>query len=263
MSENHEEMITESDIRELDLSSTLESMTTSSDDYHFNSTLLDIRYNYLLRPYTDRPTVFRRLLTKTESVISGGTVVKFIKGDWPTGDLDVYTPNHASADRIRSFFESSGFTLVVRPAPRRPYPRISPGFITVISLTRHGRKVDIITSEKHSALYPISRFWNTFLFNFLTGDSLCIAYPELTLVGHGFIRGIGMAHPRLEMLIEKYSLRGYTSHKPDSLDLGLVLPKTRRFGDEECLVMAIGPVLNPRDGAARRKLAALSNFVWV
>ncbi|KAJ3474677.1 hypothetical protein NLI96_g12325 [Meripilus lineatus] len=254
-------------IRDLELTSTLEMMKISPDHYNFGRALLDIRYNYLLHPYTDRPSDLRRLLTLTNSVISGSTAVKFLSpiGDWPTGDMDIYTYGQANADRLISFFQGARYIPVFRPAPRRRYPEMSPGFITVVSLVRPasagGRKIDIIISEHHSALFPISKFWNTFLFNFLTGDALCIAYPELTLLGHGYIRGIGMAHPRLEMLKEKYAARGYTSREPDSLELGFVLPKTRRFGDEDCMVIRLGGI-SGRDGIAREKILALGDFTW-
>ncbi|KAJ3474963.1 hypothetical protein NLI96_g12145 [Meripilus lineatus] len=262
-----DDWMSELGIRDLELTSTLEMMKISPDHYNFGRALLDIRYNYLLRPYTDRPSDLRRLLTLTNSVISGSTAVKFLSpiGDWPTGDMDIYTYGQANADRLISFFQGARYIPVFRPAPRRRYPEMSPGFITVVSLVRPasfgGRKIDIIISEHHSALFPISKFWNTFLFNFLTGDSLCIAYPELTLLGQGYIRGIGMAHPRLEMLKEKYAARGYTSREPDSLELGFVLPKTRRFGDDDCMVIRFGGI-SGRDGIAREQILALGNFSW-
>ena len=63
------------------------------------------------------------------------------------------------------------------------------------------------------------------------------------------------------MLKEKYAARGYTSREPDSLELGFVLPKTRRFGDDDCMVIRFGGI-SGRDGIAREQILALGNFSW-
>ena len=66
------------------------------------------------------------------------------------------------------------------------------------------------------------------------------------------------------MLKEKYAARGYESKEPVLLDLGLVLPRKRRFGDEDCLVLALGPsgVTESEHRRAREKILELGEFFW-
>ncbi|KAJ3475107.1 hypothetical protein NLI96_g12060 [Meripilus lineatus] len=255
-------------LNDVDLMSTVQMMTISPNKRMTASNLFAARYDQLLLSFVSDPFVLRRMLKNTKSVVSGSNALKLVSpirvGDWVANDLDIYTYPQPNADRLISFFKCAGYTLVDRPAPKKFYHRIEPGFVNVVSLTRQGKKIDIIISAKHSALFPISRFWNTFLFNFITSDSLCVAYPEHVLGGHGLIRDIGMAHPRLEMLKEKYAARGYESNEPVLLDLGLVLPRKRRFGDEDCLVLALGPsgVTESEHRRAREKILELGEFFW-
>ncbi|KAJ3474337.1 hypothetical protein NLI96_g12515 [Meripilus lineatus] len=230
-------------LNDVDLMSTVQMMTISPNKRMTASNLFAARYDQLLLSFVSDPFVLRRMLKNTKSVVSGSNALKLVSpirvGDWVTNDLDIYTYMQPNTDRLISFFKCAGYTLV-------------------------GKKIDIIISAKHSALFPISRFWNTFLFNFITSDSLCVAYPEHVLGGHGLIRDIGMAHPRLEMLKEKYAARGYESNEPVLLDLGLVLPRKRRFGDEDCLVLALGPsgVTESEHRRAREKILELGEFFW-
>lgn len=200
-----------------------------------------MRYNNMLARYTSRPTNLRKRLTDTNSVISGSFALEFASGqrNWTAGDLDIYTTED-HLDSIREFFEVDGFKMHEKEDAQDDKTYYIPGISRVVTLKRRQKSIDLVISREDCALAPITFFWNTFLFSFLAGDHYCCAYPVDTFKNKGYITPHWRTNASLEILKSKYENRGWHSLSRDEPHppLQLQTPRSRRFGDSECMVVA-------------------------
>ncbi|KAI9064829.1 hypothetical protein FKP32DRAFT_1527238, partial [Trametes sanguinea] len=155
------------------------------------------------------------LLRLTSSVISGSTALHILDVDraatWTPMDLDIYAPCHSALQVVAYMCRVEKYELLEHPDT---YSYAAGGFDTVYRLRRGTKEIDIIQSSTRSALHPIPFFWSTHVMNYLTADSFCIAYPELTLNGKALLNPIHLldnlhAPPSVVANITKYNARGY------------------------------------------------------
>ncbi|KAJ3487736.1 hypothetical protein NLI96_g3327 [Meripilus lineatus] len=213
--------------------------------------ILCVRMNNMLLPYVDDPCAFRELLDATDSALSGSYVARLLEGptDWMERDLDIYV-DPSSVDRVRQYLEALGY---VRASPAQQHSIYDHGggsIREVIKMKKEGlpRTIDIIVSRSKLSIAPIADFWGTHVMNFVTGSTLCIAYPH-TLDHIGLLVPRRSGDWKVPILIGKYEQRGYEFEEPDADELG----KVRYFGDKDCLRLPIrrgglifgrGPIVN-------------------
>ncbi|KAI9067793.1 hypothetical protein FKP32DRAFT_1543326, partial [Trametes sanguinea] len=157
------------------------------------------------------------MLRVTRSVLSGSTVLHMLDleraSTWAPGDLDIYAPIHHAARVVAYLISAEGYTVDHTNAFY--YSPDGVGLQSVVHLRRGDTHIDVIQSATRSSLHPIPHFWASHLINYVTADSFCMAYPELTLSGRSVINPAaldGFLFPRQRTLqvIDKYSSRGYS-----------------------------------------------------
>ncbi|KAI9067023.1 hypothetical protein FKP32DRAFT_1601418 [Trametes sanguinea] len=177
---------------------------------------LTLRYHAALLPFVKNPSDFRNILRLTCSVISGSIALHVLDIDrastWTPTDLDIYTPNYSAIQIISYLCKIEGYNIVDHPDH---YSFPAGGYDCIFHLRRGNSHIDVIQSNTRSALQPIPYFWATHVMNYLTSDSFCIAYPDLTLDGKSLLNPIHLIdrlHPSTTVIhnIHKYSERGYT-----------------------------------------------------
>ncbi|KAI0067108.1 hypothetical protein BV25DRAFT_1783243, partial [Artomyces pyxidatus] len=183
---------------------------------------LRMSWQSTLRQYVNNALEFRSLLRDNRAVVSGSTVLEFVlRGNdspvnWHSTDLDIYCPLTTAASIVDYLIEKESFRIVQDYSERdrtddveHEYDNGAIGSVTTMA-SPTGRKVDIIASTRNSALLPITYFWGTIVANYITADSICLAYPRLTLKGIGAVNPVRMPAPRVAACIEKYAARGFT-----------------------------------------------------
>ncbi|KAH9917574.1 hypothetical protein B0H21DRAFT_702599 [Amylocystis lapponica] len=181
----------------------------------------------------------------TRSVISGSFALKIVdrQATFLPNDLDIYVPSPAY-DTMLSYLTTT-----------EDYVRFAHGDHQS-QLIRHGRRIDIIRSVDHSPTTPIPFFWSTLVMNFVMADSICCAYPLLTLNGYALAHVKRMCDPSVGgrgriPCLEKYTDRGYIlspitqpewNNGHESLQRpcvqSWVCPRRDRFfGDQGCLLI--------------------------
>lgn len=223
---------------------------------------LGSRYRRLLRTHFKDVEGFRSVLRATGSVISGSAALYVLdhtcSSHWRPRDIDLYVPLDHVERVIAYITEIEDYIHLVTHESWSSYTHDSSGFIEVSRYENsNGKRIDLIKSATHSALYPIPFFWSTHVMNYVTADSFCIAYPSLTLQGRGLLNPVSLLdnqypHKRTLAVMSKYYHRGYDfrlrSYAWDadpSATCGLAddagCPRTiRYFGDPYCLTGTFG-----------------------
>lgn len=223
--------------------------------------VLEERFNAFLLHYVESPVAFRSVLRLARSIISGSAALHFILDSpetWQAGDCDVYVPIGFSLPIVRHLQEVEGYRSVhplhhdmYIPNEIGPSGESLPYISSVCRLKRSdGVCIDVIESNSATALHPLAAFWSTHLYNYLSADSICVAYPAMTWDCSGCVRADADAKAR--RAVAKYEARGFrlssfqfniNSHLrstyPSILD-GCgdypYCPHTfRSFGDEWCM----------------------------
>lgn len=96
---------------------------------------------------------------------------------------------------------------------RVPYGRVAAHNFVII-LKKGDKRIDVIPSTNDCSLFPISHFWATHLMNFLSADSYCVAYPELTFAHRSVLSPFQLVQHRFPSeyiagLVAKYQARGF------------------------------------------------------
>ncbi|OJT04372.1 hypothetical protein TRAPUB_4915 [Trametes pubescens] len=178
-------------------------------------THLDLAYDEALRQYVQDPHGLRGVMRMLRAVISGSFGLAFLLRNAglaiTPGDLDLYVPMEF-ATRLAAYLVSvEGYThSATSPVP---YGR-NTAHQLVIVLEKEGRRIDVVPSVNDSAIYPISHFWSTHVMNYITADTFCLAYPELTFSGRALLSPFQLIRGRhtsayIVALIRKYEDRGF------------------------------------------------------
>ncbi|KAL1942583.1 hypothetical protein VTO73DRAFT_6185 [Trametes versicolor] len=240
-------------------------------------TYLDLRFNEALSPYVSDTSAFRAQMRLMGAVISGSFALAFLLQNdsraFAPNDVDVYLPLQFGHRFALYLVRVEGYQLV--KTSRVPYGRLV-AHQTVFALKKGPRRIDVIPSSNDCSLYPITHFWASHLMNFLSADTYCVAYPDLTFSGRSVLSPfqlIQYRHPSAYVadLIQKYELRGYDFRvRPYAWDepprtTGCVgngaCPRVRRFfGDRFCVK---GQLSRDRgDSGFVRKLPSEQTAYW-
>ncbi|KAL1942560.1 hypothetical protein VTO73DRAFT_6162 [Trametes versicolor] len=212
---------------------------------------LDSAYDAALSSYVSDTSAFRSNMRMLGAVISGSFALSFLLRNhappFMPQDMDLYVPKTNARRFARYLITVEGYQL--ERTTRVPYGRVVAHQL-VIQLKRGAKRIEVIPSTNDSSLYPISHFWATHLMNFLSSDTYCMAYPELTFSGRAVLSPFQLIDHRfpseyIASLVAKYEARGFDirvrpyawtdapSHGTDGGDA--TCPRVRRFfGDRYC-----------------------------
>lgn len=162
------------------------------------------RVHVALSPWIAYPIEFRNVLRRTRSVISGSIVLEVtMRDEWLANDLDVYVPRGVPGWELMAHL--IGYEGYIVDSVIESYTQMPEGGLcgkildTVAGMTsitklvkrRIGgrlRRIDIIESRDGHALTPVMQFDATWSMNWITADSIIIAYPNLTLRRQGMYK---------------------------------------------------------------------------
>ncbi|KAL1942614.1 hypothetical protein VTO73DRAFT_4854 [Trametes versicolor] len=238
---------------------------------------LDKTLDSRLTRYVEDPTAFRAALRMLGGVLSGSFVLSFLMmndlRDFTPNDLDVYLPNSVAARFARYLMDVEGYIL--RRTARVPYGT-NDAHRMVVVLQKHGMQIDVIPSNNDSALLPIAHFWGSHLMNFITADTFCVAYPQLTFQSRCLLSPFQLLHSRYPGdvvlgMMRKYALRGIdfrvrpyawdVSHPRGFCKHGSGCPRLRRFfGDRFCLTGRLSADF--KDCGYLRRLPSEETVAW-
>lgn len=174
------------------------------------------RLHRTISPWIKDPLDFRQILYRTHSVISGSIAIKIALGaQWEPGDMDIYVPRRKTAIVVDYLRLSEGFDVMQQTVAsvdpnnqhasmKKPVAkRLADGtyyFVSgiksvtkLIKLVRVDNKtvlryIDVMESKDHSSITPIFRFHATWSMNWITANSIHVAYPQFTINKLGICR---------------------------------------------------------------------------
>lgn len=239
-------------------------------------TYLDLSLDAALGPYFADCEAFRSTMRLYGAVISGSFALQFLRMndgcDFIPGDLDIYVPRAYTNRMLAYLIGVEGYSYVT--TRRVPYG-VNEAHDVVIIVSKPGLTVDIIPSMTNSALYPLSHFWASHLVNYISADTFCVAYPELTFWGRSLLSPfqlVDLRHPsgHILSLIDKYHQRAFDfrirtyawdDHARDVCDADPGCPRVQRFfGDRMCAVGRLSR--NRTDCGYVRGLPSNATVAW-
>ncbi|KAI0312260.1 hypothetical protein OF83DRAFT_1176814, partial [Amylostereum chailletii] len=152
------------------------------------------RWTTTLCKWVNDAGAFRELLCCTGSIVSGSAALAYamsattFMNTWTPMDMDVYCSVATAVSVVDWFVRTQSYTYLPAFAnvsgdvdDEAYFMEYHGGIAGVVHLTcSDGRSVDIICSKTPSPMYPLPHFWGTLVLNYLTADSLVVAYPQLT-----------------------------------------------------------------------------------
>lgn len=176
----------------------------------------------------------RDVLREYGIIISGSVALHFFTDDvtWRPSDMDLYVSERFFGWTIRHLCEEQGLELRSVYSGGYSGRSSAAGVIRIAKLaSRKGSTVDVMCSMA-SAEYPIAYFWATHLFNMVTADYACCAYPGDVFGRRSrLVQGAGLRVRRDVCAVKaKYEARGYAFS--EAVELGRV--HWRVFGDRQC-----------------------------
>ncbi|EIM83155.1 uncharacterized protein STEHIDRAFT_160753 [Stereum hirsutum FP-91666 SS1] len=210
VNESHYAILDCMSIKDIILMSKISPVTKDIVDEYLQS-----RWHRHLRRYVKQPHLFRVILRRTRSVISGSSALHFVlpgPKHWTPNDCDVYTPSGKGSHVIKYLCDHEGFetssTYTTNSGRSAHYGTVKSCIASVTKLTKTGsnKRIDVIESATSSSIHPLAYFWCTLLPNYISADSICIPFPAHALHGRG-CRNEEAATDELE---QKYKFRGFT-----------------------------------------------------
>lgn len=238
-------------------------------------THLDVSLDNALRTFVNDPRAFRSLMRLLGAVLSGSFALSFLARDdsckFTPNDLDLYLPRKYVRRFALYLVEVEGYALLEkRKAPYGMAHHI------VIALGKGSSRIELIPSTSESALLPIANFWSTHVMNYISADTFCVAYPELTFNNRGVlspVRLIDLRHTSSHIitLIQKYAARGFDirtrryawdeAWPPSPCTSDASCPRQRRFfGDRFCVTGTLSR--NYEDCGFSRALPSELTVLW-
>ncbi|KAG8908068.1 hypothetical protein FRB99_000512 [Tulasnella sp. 403] len=185
---------------------------------------LERRLNTTLKVYVDSPLRMREVMRDNQCVLSGSSALDFVLGadkHWESADLDIYAPLGAKCASIIRYLHNDGYeTTKIYDHNPSFHPYGNQEFRTVTKLFKivelPGREprrlsIDVIESQLSNSLAPILRFHTTAVMNWISADSITVAYPSLTFqhIGVYGLRPGNPRQPRHARWMNKYTDRGF------------------------------------------------------
>lgn len=201
--------------------------------------------------FTDDPLAFRAALAETRTVISGSSVVSFIinRALWETDNINLYCPQH-TFERFCDFLVEE---LHARELPNTTVSGRLPLRLPTIDhreLVTARTRFSVTRSPDATPVTVIASSDITVTMNFLTANSLHIAYPWL-LDNRKILARPGAVRPSL---LARWQTRGFTlsssaagawntevpSDIPRCAPQGCCPSAIRYFDDDHCVVLRFG-----------------------
>lgn len=223
------------------------------------------RWHATLSKWIDKPVLFRDCMRHTKSVISGSIALAFADGaEWDSQDLDIYTPRGRGRDMLLSHLihiEGYKVDAVTGDDEETPEPSVTPVYqnsqiksVTKLSKQVYSkalkqeltRRIDVIESAIQNSISPILRFHTSFVVNWITSDSINIAYPKLTFAHIGLVNDrINLDRPKEQIWRDKYAERGFRmvrdTSELDQMSCGSACPAIWRSTDDvACMSVQFG-----------------------
>ncbi|KAI0317652.1 hypothetical protein OF83DRAFT_1120093 [Amylostereum chailletii] len=217
----------------LPLSALGDAARSSKDFDHTVRALIQSEVFSALSQFVTAPTRFRNVLRSSKAVIGGSFALHIALRagtTWRPANLDIYCPYKTFPSMIKLLVDTEGYAIMAMTASGHPSsPDFKNDIVTAFSLIRvhDNTQVAVYSTTNPSPLPAITRAWATHLVNFVTADSVCVAYPVLTLDGHS--RG---------MEVHKFcgASPSHFSGQPSPYCPHYV----RKFGDDACLTVYFG-----------------------
>lgn len=214
------------------------------------------RWHATLGKWIEKPVLFRDCMRHTKSVISGSTALAFVDGaDWESQDLDVYTGRGRARDMVLSHLihiEGYKIDVVTGDDEESPEPEVTPAYRNsqIKSVTKLSkqvyckalkqdvtRRIDVIESVVQHSVSPILRFHTTTVINWITSDSINLAYPRLTFAHIGLVNDrMNLDRPKEQIWRDKYVERGFRiirdTSELDQMSCGSACPALWRSTDD-------------------------------
>lgn len=156
------------------------------------------RVHRTLRPWIKNPKSFRRAMGHSRSIVGGSVVLDTVlNNSWHPEDLNVFCPRGQAAKMATYLVREEHYYVdeCVKPSDPLPIPPSTPiptpidvmEGVNIIIKLRNPRgkrivsKISVIESRDGYALSPIVQAPSTLTMNWITSDTLSVAYPRYTL----------------------------------------------------------------------------------
>ncbi|KAH7905060.1 hypothetical protein BJ138DRAFT_1118830 [Hygrophoropsis aurantiaca] len=175
---------------------------------------LNRRIHNSLTVFISSPAALLDTMRFTSAVISGSfALAMFLPAaavNWNIADLNIYTRD-IHYNQLVLLLLRDGYKVNYggyRAAPANYY---NPAVKGIITLNKGNQSVEIIISRTDSSIRPIFYFHSTVMMNFLTADSLFVAYPRLISHRRGLTNPLSRWDSETTRIaVDKYRQRGYT-----------------------------------------------------
>ncbi|KAH9943737.1 hypothetical protein B0H21DRAFT_663556, partial [Amylocystis lapponica] len=160
------------------------------------------------------------VMRATRAIISGSSALLLLDifADFVPEDLDIFvTAPHANTlvnylIGTEHYWQTS--YVVVTEDAQTDVLDVHGGISRVTRLSAGTFHIDVIVSAENTATFPIAHWWTSLLMNFVSADTLCCAYPTLTLERRGLYHPLRLLHPSYPdgtnvFYQNRYSERGY------------------------------------------------------
>lgn len=228
-----------------------------------------------------------RVMRDTRSVLGGSACLAILHGDtkWVPGDLDIFCPRDGYETFCIFVVDKLGGKVIRHydsDDMRRHHPNDCPRGVCDRRLIEIATTTfDVMCSNSVSALEPLASSFSTHLMNFISADSVCIAYPWTFSERVGITRPIPGDPSR--SLHAKHMERGYrfryalqetSQYRFQELcpGDGYCCRALRYFGDSKCLSITFEyppsltslytPVHLPTFGSPAPDLSWTTAWVW-
>ncbi|KAI9069327.1 hypothetical protein FKP32DRAFT_1559931 [Trametes sanguinea] len=231
---------------------------------------LRARLRRIVRSFTSNAEEFiQRVMRRHHIVIGGSAALRFLHPEIPAeGDYDLYLPSR-ELDSVLAYLQLfEGFSIVSVQRPTRPPSsclssyrdhalEYTAGVACIVKIVRHKTFVDLICSGPDDVsitpILPLVCSWSSLTMNYLSSDTICCAYPTLTLRKCGLVQWDCVLHPSFPegsdpVALNKYCSWGFEicqyAHEWDEDRAGRVRPcrrswlcplRERYIGDQGCL----------------------------
>lgn len=157
-------------------------------------------YHIFLQQLVHNPESLRRVLRKTNAVISSTAALAFVTQPFMSSNNSVttariYTPYRIFDDLCGYLIDIEGgsyeeTTLLGRKTAWVQFQYLSFGILNLVHIWTSKAVFEIGQSASASPTWPIPYHWNTLLFTFVTADTFCVTYPIWLLLGRNLFQVI-------------------------------------------------------------------------
>lgn len=218
------------------------------------------RFHDTIRPWIGKPKDFRNAMRKSNAILSGSIVLQYVmRTSWSSSNVDIYVPaGTAKWVMFQHLMTTEKYAMEAIWTDERGPPHcfgadrddiLSLMQLSKTSETPSGNstlRINILESSDPDPFSPLIWFNTTWVMNWLTADTVGMAYPVETLERSGTYCGIGTAaFTKAELgWFTAYRFRDFsqiTKNELFSRRCGAYCPALARMAyDEKCLNLTFG-----------------------